>query len=703
MPVSARVFIVGCLISFVACAEDFESGYSQTFSYECPSRQPVVFGGLSKAEDAKASEYCLWLDVYYSNGEASWSNKVFFHPGSYDWERVCSVFKPKHPVSKVTVYALYRNGPKEPAQGGSVKFRGVYVRRPEGEGEEVELCRLDNRPYSNHEDRNVLVFRGEDVLREHRLVTRRDVPTSPVPPGTVRIWTADSMSLVTPLTFPDKASSPTVELSLARRERESAQILISTAADVEWTSAEIRLPELKSASGAGFRGTLNWQRQGYIGREAGANPHPHAFPADEKWFPDPLLPPKPMRVRSASTQGVWLTAFADADAQPGVYTGAVAVLEKGIERGRVPLTVRVYDFSLPRKFGLDTAFSLMDGFIRAIYPDEFKLRKREAMDMMLDHRLNPDDISRTTLPDIDDLVYARERGMSRFNILNVVPPPKDPRSRCVLVASTREIFNEAFYSYFVDTVRPYVERLREKGLDELAYIYGFDERPAEYYAGMEDFWRRFQRDVGPIPLMTTAFNYRDYAAGRSDLKGVLAGDWHCPQTSCYDRRVSERLRAMGKKVWWYVCCEPHYPHANFASWEYPPIEGRLLGWMTWRWRADGLLFWIVNKWSGDDRLSDSDTYFPDFRTYNAFGMPGDGILMYPGENGIFPSIKLAQCRDAVEDFEYLQLVAARRGQACSDAACDALIRSLTDFTRDPRAIRAMRERLASAIRAQDLL
>ena len=66
----------------------------------------------------------------------------------------------------------------------------------------------------------------------------------------------------------------------------------------------------------------------------------------------------------------------------------------------------------PDIFGLETAYSVMDGFIRKLYPDDFKAKKREAWDIMLDHRLNPDDISRTSPPEIEDLVYARRRGMT---------------------------------------------------------------------------------------------------------------------------------------------------------------------------------------------------------------------------------------------------------------------------------------------------
>jgi hypothetical protein len=133
-----------------------------------------------------------------------------------------------------------------------------------------------------------------------------------------------------------------------------------------------------------------------------------------------------------------------------------------------------------------------------------------------------------------------------------------------------------------------------------------------------------------------------------------------------------------------------------ASWEYPPVEARILGWMTYQYRADGYLFWIVNKWY-QPKMDGSDTYFPQYRTRNGNGMPGDGILMYPGADSIWPSIKLANCRDAEEDYEYLQLAAELRGEKAADEISKSLVESLVKFTRDPKRIRAARRRLAELI------
>ena len=672
----------------------FKGGLWRTFDYAEPTAEPVVFGGESRCEDAVARDYCIWLDIWYDDGTPVWQRRAEWTPGSHDWERTTGAFVPARPVKKIEMHVFLRNGT------GRAEFRNLWLERREGSGDVLSSMRMTSRPYA---DGDVLIqdrFTGKEIRRE--TVTVPEEPgaiANPLADGETVVWTSDSMRRITPLTFPDAAGRtdvPEASVSLARRERESFQVQVSTGADVEWTDGGVTLSVLRNAAGEPLKGSLDWRRVGYVRREPGYYPHPLGAPSLEMWLPDPLLPPAPFKVRRGSTQGLWFTVHADADAAPGEYTGDIALTERGERRATVRLTVEVEDFSLPETFGMPTSFSVMDGFTRAQYPDRFAEKKRESWDIMLDHRLNPDDISRTEPPDIGDLVYARSRGMNLFNILNIVPPPKDPNAKWVCWVPPEATEDPAFYPAFQARLAPYVAELRKRGLEKFAYIYGFDERESEYYSGIDALWRKLKADFPDIPVMTTAMMYRDYAAGNTNLPCLLTTDWYCPLTDVYRTDVSDVMRKLGKKVWWYVCCQPTYPHANFASIEYPPVEGRILGWMTHLFRADGLLFWHVNYWDGPC-IDEGDTFLPEWKTASPLRMPGDGILLYPGKEHILPSIRLAQVRDGVEDYEWLQLAAAKAGADAADAASKTLVRSMTDFTRDPAAVRAARDRLAEII------
>ena len=694
-----RILSLACVLSATLVAQSghvpIECGVWKEFEYENPDKTPIVFSGWSKATDAHAIEYCIQPVVYYADGTSSWSTKARFRCGTHDWEESANVIVPWKPVKRIKVKAVFGGDGKGHKTRGTVQFRDFRLERRNGEGETISSFSVVDRPFSNSKVVSKTIFEGRSVRTVSDTVQLTTTPVSLLPPRAVRVWTADSMQLVTPLSFPTRDAGRSISLSLAKRERESSQILISTGVEAECRAVSLRISQFRRRDGRAFCGYVDWRRQGYLAREHGARFHPYSFRADERWFPDPLLPPAPMRVRPASTQGTWLTVYAAPDAVPGEYFGSVAVCDGDKTIARVPMRIKVEDFSLPATFGVETAFSLADGFIRALYPKDYKARKREAIDIMLDHRLNPDDIGRMSPPEIEDLLHARKRGMNRFNILSIVEPPKDSNARWAHPCRLKTVSDPKFYETFVGTVRPYVQKLKEHGLDNMAYVYGFDEQGKEFYPWMESFWRKFQKDIPGIPMMTTARNYDDYSNRR--IKGPLSCDWLCPTSDAYDMKVSETLRNQGKKVWWYVCCWPTYPYANFASWEYPPIEGRLLGWMTYLYRSDGLLFWIVNKWHGDERFDASDTFFPQFHTHNPNGMPGDGIMMYPGENEIWPSIKLAQCRDGVEDYEYLQLAAEKVGMNECDKITRTLVKTMTEYTRNPELLRSARERLTKII------
>jgi hypothetical protein len=227
----------------------------------------------------------------------------------------------------------------------------------------------------------------------------------------------------------------------------------------------------------------------------------------------------------------------------------------------------------------------------------------------------------------------------------------------------------------------------------MAYIYGFDEQEKEYYPAIDLFWRNLRRDVPGIPLMSTSRAYRDLADGVTNLtETARSGDWFCPLTSHWKPELSKELQKEGRKVWWYTCCGPVAPYMNFVSLEFPFIEGRLMGWQTHLYRADGFLFWVVNFWAKNQPLLDeSDTYLAwDSRISNR--QYGDGVLLYPGRKNILPSIRLANVRDGIEDGELLKMV-GERDAAAADAACRKLIESRTKFTREAALVRRVRAEL----------
>ena len=701
-----RALLFAFLASASAFAEPVKMGLWKAFEYDKPDTTPVFYGGESRAENVAVSEYCVYLDVYYADGSVTWGERADFDQGTHGWQKVCGALVPKKPVKRVEVYALCRKG----SEKSRAEFRNFFLERREGKGERLYETRRSRWPYADEDEIFYSEFKGREKVDRYETVPARSTGKPGLENLDSAVWTADSMRLVLPTDMPteaDLAAKKRLRFDLAKCGTGSGQILVSTSADTELKDVTLELPSLRTRDGKPFKGSVAWHRVGYIPRGGMLFYHEKSPAFSAGWIADPLLPPAPLRVRKGSTQALWVDVKADADAESGDYAGYARVLVSGVEKAKVVLFARVRNFSLPETFGLDTAMGLMDGFLRETYPDSWKKLSREAQDLMLDYRLNPDDISRTEFPDLDDLEHAKKRGMSGFTLLHIVPKPKNPKAKWVCYVSPEEVFSDEFYADFKMRLDPYVKELRKRGLVKYARLYGFDERPKEYYKGMHTLCDKLKADFPDVKVLTTGLMYNDISAawakfreGKASIDEFIVTDLYCPLSSVWNEEISDYLRSKGKQVYWYTCGGPRWPYANFANYDYPLPEGRIvLGFQTHRFRADGYLFWHVNYWNGPGNapLDESDVFFPHWLVRSQITSPGDGILLYPGKDRVLPSIRLAQLRDGVQDYEWLQLAEKKCGRAAVDAVSGKVIRSLSDFTRDPAVVRAAQAELGDMI------
>lgn len=686
--------ITGLLLASAFLFEGVKTRYTKTFRYDKPDCAPVWWGGESRSVEAYGSDYCIFLDIIYTDGTGAWQKWAKWTAGTHDWEYTSKVFLPEKPVAKIECHAFLRHG------GGQAEFRNVFLRREAPPvGTNLAVQRKTNLPVSDEDEVAVCTFDGTNCVWTKRMESPSAFrPANPLAPKAAKVWSADSMSLVAPLEFPDPAATNgVVRLDVCRGESEGFQACLSTGAETELEDVELVPGEFRDEKGDPFPGEVRWERVGFVPLPSEFHHHPASHHAGMRWVPDPLLPAAPMRVRRGSTQPVLVTFAAARGAKAGTYRGEVRFTAGGRRlKGPVPVEVRVRGFELPRAFGLKTGFAMMDGFLQKLYPDRFREMRRRAWDLMLDHRLNPDDVTRTTPPDIGELLHARERGMNYFTVQNIVRPKPD--QPWTLKSTPEELGADEFWTWFSGSLRPYVAELRRHGLDRLAAVYGFDERKEDYYPVMARMYPKLKRELG-LPLLTSAMLYRDVMKGTlaSNSVEALSADWYVPLTQNWRDGTTDWFRSQGKEVWWYVCCGPVHPYANFSSYEYPPAEARVLvGWQTFAHRPDGFLFWAVNFWSRIDRPLDEGDVFFDIDTFSKFDMPGDGVMTYPGRGHILSGLHLASVRDAVEDYEWLQL-AEKADPAATRAAIERVTRGLKDWNSDSANLRRARRELADVL------
>lgn len=704
-------------------------GLAQVIEYDQPDTRPIIVGGWSRAEGIDAAgDYSVYLDIFYADGTPWWGKTAEWPRGTHDWAYAASVYRPTKPVRRIEVFVLLRRCRGTAwvddvfVERGGLHVTGVSVHRdtPRHPRQvqvaatlsakadwQAELVTPDGISIATLSGRDLACRMVAETPADCTSLTLRIVAkaadglalsfsaplflpafsANPVRQG-FQVWTATGMEQVLPDAPPPKPlPAPSIALQLARGEHEGAQLALRTADDLALRQVRVEFDPLRGPDGlTTVAVTLTPLVVGYVRVDTSAG-HP-AFDGKTGWFPDPLLPSRPVDVLPGCTQAFWLDAQASVAAVPGVYRTEVRLLAEGQAPVVVPVSLRVRAFGLPTTPGMKTAFCIMDGFLRQTYGELTPERRRQALDIMLDHRLNPDDISRYEPPRMEDLLQAEKRGLNAFNILNIVPRPKgEPTWICY---SDKDAYNAAFTAEFLARAEPIVAELRRNGLADKAYFYGFDERREEYDEAIRAICQALKERFPEVSTFTTAgymfekrhnvpLDYQDYM------------DWYCPLTPRYDPELAVRLRTVGKQVWWYVCCGPKYPYANFAAVDHPTIEGRLLAWQTYRYRSDGLLYWHVNYWAKNPIIRDwRQPYLDSWTLPCILRMTGDGVLVYPLADGLASSLRLEAVRDGSEDYDLLAAVAAKHGAERADALAQKLIRGMTDFSRDPQELNRVR-------------
>jgi hypothetical protein len=69
------------------------------------------------------------------------------------------------------------------------------------------------------------------------------------------------------------------------------------------------------------------------------------------------------------------------------------------------------------------------------------------------------------------------------------------------------------------------------------------------------------------------------------------------------------------------------------------------------------------------------------------GMTGDGLMIYPGKNGPVTSIRLANVRDGVQDYELMKLAEAKIGKDAVLKLVKGIAPDQEHIVRDAEAIR----------------
>ncbi len=103
-----------------------QRGASQSVVLNQTTAAPIVAEAWSKAEDvggSRDSDYSLYLDIVYADGDQLWGQTVPFSTGTHDWEKRQVVVLPAKPIKGLSFHLLLRK------HTGKAWFRGATLRQ----------------------------------------------------------------------------------------------------------------------------------------------------------------------------------------------------------------------------------------------------------------------------------------------------------------------------------------------------------------------------------------------------------------------------------------------------------------------------------------------------------------------------------------------------------------------------------------------
>ncbi|MBM3472830.1 MAG: DUF4091 domain-containing protein [Armatimonadetes bacterium] len=269
-----------------------------------------------------------------------------------------------------------------------------------------------------------------------------------------------------------------------------------------------------------------------------------------------------------------------------------------------------------------------------------------------------------------------------------VPVPGCPRD--ISEAEAKDLVRR---NHLGPIAKAYQDHLEQKGWLSSAYTYVADEPEPGSYPALNVVMGTIKQWAPKLRNMLTARSFPP------ELQYV---DIWCPEVYSFNPDSAAAEQAKGKLVWWYPAFSTRHPFPDFWV-DYPALDNRVIFWLTWKHKLDGLLYWsITNYWKANPW--ESAMTFP--------GANGDGTLVYPGDDGgPVNSLRWECLRDGSEDYEYFVLLRALAQKARGNpqardlvqqadrllAIEDSVVRNWREWNADPAALLKARDEMGETI------
>ena len=523
------------------------------------------------------------------------------------------------------------------------------------------------------------------------------------------VWTQSTAYKVQPSTAPTSQDAITMEG--ARASYEAYQVIVR-ASGAALSGVNLAAGALQDGAGDTIPSAdLTFFREDFIdftgvSAATGTWPAPADSPTGDGRIPDPLVPfidpysgnpaGAPFAVPANTNQPVWLDVQIPSAAAAGVYTGTVQVTASSQAPVSVPVTLTVWNITLPDMSADTTWFGLSVDNVINYHRDTYACSGSDCW-------LSYDAYARTIVKRYEELAHDHrvDTGQAFVPDPSTYLPsncPLPPTDWSAYDAAVAPYMNGTYWSdgvpstwlrtpfspgagwgadasctqaQYTALAAAWAAHLRSTGWFSRALVYAADEPdPSEYAAiaqnskwlqATDPGWKAQIIDtVAPTPSNVSVL---DPALGTYVVALAWYDNWAGKDT--YGRALWPSLFAQGIKLWFYDSNAQAAPYTSYATNTLLGLEPRMMHWGTWYESASGFLYWSMNAWNT------ANPWGPNVN----HGKTGDGVLIYPGNHdglmapagspagvaidGPIPSYRLKMIRAGLQDWALFQLAAQR--------------------------------------------
>ncbi len=475
----------------------------------------------------------------------------------------------------------------------------------------------------------------------------------------------------------EDASAFTLNLSVAKGESESAQVIVTPSKDVK--SLTVEVADLTSSSGAILSSAcVDVYLQRYIEVIMKTyNQKNEDCPVG--FYPDMLLPMDiaveygENKIIAGRNQGITFDFAIPENQTAGIYTGTFKVKLDNVTLD-LPVTVKVWNFALSKVNG-QTLFqvwrrTLINGEMDNSY-DTYKtyyeyvlnemksclqyLPFTDGAESMAECAIEYWDHPNFTTFAIPTYGYTYDNSFASNEFYNYL--------YALIKRSTPErILTDKAVVYLTTTDEPHTGEQYTANKNNMNTILFLEKRIVEdlaeegFFNGKAEFKQAIEESLSKMAIITTSSDVEN----RSDYI-----ETYCPpiqhfETTYMRELYEEHSSDKSGKIWMYTCMQPIYPYPSHHIDDFL-VGARALRWMQKRYDLDGYLYWGISEYYNQGNESMMHPYEDASRyTLGDQGYNGEGYWLYPGDKygseTPFPSVRSFSVRDAQEDYDMLCLL-----------------------------------------------